>query len=353
MAVLIRGLCGLGDNVIQRAFVRALPRAGGADWTESVYLETPWPELYADLRPPLRFLPPPRRCHGLRTQQANVERQPPGTWSRPPHAGPGLRELRVHYGAPEFARHGSMVAAIGACLPPAPGAAVRFDLPAFPPPPAAVVPPPAPGRPLALVRPVTVRREWPNVPRNPRPEYVAALAGRLRGLGFLVVSVADLDPEEEWLVGEPPPADVALHRGELAGPAALFGLLARCAVAVGGVGWLLPACIALGVPAYVVLGGNGAHNAPDRLTDPRMDASRIGWAIPDRLCMCADRDHRGCDKRIAGLLPAFDRWLDARRLVPHDAVDSEPRPDLRPPGRRRPRVAARVRHGPLSGAPAG
>ena len=72
-AVLIRGMYGLGDNCYSRPFVRA------ATARYQVWLDTPWPELYQDLD--LRFV---RGTRKLRTQLANMARQPADRWSRPP-----------------------------------------------------------------------------------------------------------------------------------------------------------------------------------------------------------------------------------------------------------------------------
>src|ERR1700704_1699961 len=81
--VLIRGMWGLGDNIFSRPFVRAT----AAQY--EVHLETPWPELYADLD--IRFIRGGRR---LRTQQKNMARQPADLWSRP--SAP-MREVKINY----------------------------------------------------------------------------------------------------------------------------------------------------------------------------------------------------------------------------------------------------------------
>ena len=69
--------------------------------------------------------------------------------------------------------------------------------------------------------------------------------------------------------------------------------------------------IALGTPTFVVLGGNGGMNAPDRLIDRRMDASMLGFAMPDRFCRCMDMRHT-CDKTNSNLMAQWRRF--SRRL---------------------------------------
>ena len=56
-ALLIRGQWGLGDNILGRAFIKELAKV------HTLYLETPWPEIYSDLE--VRFV---RGQRNLRTQ---------------------------------------------------------------------------------------------------------------------------------------------------------------------------------------------------------------------------------------------------------------------------------------------
>jgi hypothetical protein len=271
----VHGMRGLGDNIYQRAFVKALAPRG-------VYIRTPWPELYEDI-PGVRFL---RDATTLRTQARNLERQPAARWSDAPTVH---RRIAVGYGAGHL-RRGSIVDAMRAAFKCEPAG---FDLPAF-------APSIESSRPIAVVRPVTARREWLNVARNPLPEYVARVAADLIDRGYFVVSVADVADGAEWFVGDPPPASLELHRGELP-VRELLGLIRSAAVVVGGVGWIVPACIAAGVPLFCILGGHGGHNAPDRITDPaRMRLDRVGFARPDHFCACESMRHE-CDKRNSNL----------------------------------------------------
>lgn len=279
--LLIRGMWGLGDNCYSRPFVRA------AAQKYDVWLETPWPELYEDLD--IRFVLGKRK---LRTQARNIARQPASRWSRPPP----MRELKISYGA-DLARM-SIVEALerrfgllGIAFDPG-----LFDLPDT-----ECIPP---ARPIAVVRPVTVRAEWRNEARNPRPEYLAAIASELMAT-HTVICVADLAAGEEWLVGELPPAHFHLVRGEL-NVRDLIVLLRAADVVIGGVGWIVPAALALRTKAFIVLGGHGGHNAPEKITDPRLD-SRIGFAMPENFCRCTNMLH-SCDKTIVDVVGQFFRW---------------------------------------------
>jgi hypothetical protein len=86
-------------------------------------------------------------------------------------------------------------------------------------------------------------------------------------------------------------------------------------VVVGGVGWIVPACVALGTPAFIVLGGNGGMNAPDKIIDTRMDGSRIGFATPKEYCRCLDMRHL-CEKQIPDLERQWRRWSASALSIP-------------------------------------
>lgn len=287
--LLIEGMRGLGDNIYQRPFVRA------AAARRQVYLETPWPELYADL--PVRFV---KTETTLRTQALNEARQAASTWRPPPRF---VDRVKPGYGSHAL-RTASIVKSLEATLPLA-RTPFAFDLPDM-----GAAPKLAnAGRPIAVIRPATVRREWRNEARNPRPDYLRDVARWLLATHYVVV-VAHLAGGEEWLDGELPAHHQAFTAGEL-GVRQLLALVRDADLVVGGVGWLVPAAIALKVPAFVVLGGQGGHNAPEKITDPRMDLSRIGWATPRPYCRCENMRHR-CLKLIPDL-PA--QWAAFRDRV--------------------------------------
>ncbi|MCK1668652.1 hypothetical protein [Bradyrhizobium sp. 153] len=279
---------GLGDNIYSRPFVRAASARG------PVYLATPWPELFEDL--PVQFVEPGTR---LRTQAKNVALQQRGRWVRPPAQA---RSVRVSYGAVQFRNGINIARSIESALP-LRGAPFVFDLP-----PTGDAPITA-RKPVAFVRPATVRREWFNSARNPKPEYIAAIAAELMTTHHVVV-VADLEDGVEWAEGQLPPHHQAFLRGELP-VRSLLALLAAAEVVVGGVGWIVPASLALRRSAFIVLGGHGGHNAPALITDPRMDLSKIYFAHPTEYCRCTDMKHN-CTKEIPDLLLKWDTFRHKR-----------------------------------------
>ena len=279
------GMLGLGDNIYQRAVVREVARS------REVYLETTWPQLYADL--PVRCV---RASTRLRTQAKNAARAGLA-WHDPP---PAAKRVRWHYEG----RNGSILECLAKPLSAQPRV---FDLPAFA----------VPSRePYIVVRPATVRREWPADSRNPHHGYIDRAVRALRDR-YRIVSVADLRSGDEWPAEPLPYADEAYHRGELT-IEQLLGLVAGAAGVVAGVGWIVPAAIAYRVPLLVIFGGWGVHNGPARLFDAPMEMSAVHQVLPDRFCMCASASHH-CDKRVGN----FDAHADAFavRVATHRAAE--------------------------------
>ena len=273
------GMHGLGDNIFMRPFVRAVMGL------YNVYLETPWPQFYSDL--PIYLI---NKNSPLRTQAKNQARTPASVWAPGPQGG--VRRVAYNLSA------GSIINAFEECFN------VKlnpdyFDLPPLPPPPIVS------DRPIVFVRPVTARKEWLNEARNPRPEYIAAICDYLRPTHH-IVTVADVAPGAEWFVGDPPQADTVFCLGEL--PVMdMLSLANSAALILGGVGWIVPAAIALKRPCFIVLGGQAGHNAPARITDPRLDLSRLGFATPESFCPCTDMRHQ-CQKTIPDLMAQFLAW---------------------------------------------
>ena len=277
---LLEGMHGLGDNLYQRAVLRHYATDHGP-----VYLTTPWPQLYADLKN-VRCVRPATR---LRTQGKNIARRDL-IWHRPPISA---RPRRWHY-----VRHsGSLLQALCVDLGIAPET-IDFSGPPIELP---------PRRPYVVVRPATIRQEWHAEARNPSPEYLASAARAARDAGLAVISVADLADGQEWALDPLPPADYRYHAGEFS-VERLLALVAGAAGVIGGVGWLLPAAIAYRVPMLLIYGGAGGHHGPGRVLDPRLDISRIEQALPDRFCPCRDHAH-DCDKTISNLERHIENWL--------------------------------------------
>jgi len=302
--IYVQGMNGLGDNLYSRPFVRALARG------HTVHLRTPWPQLYADLehvtiaRTGTRLRTQARNEAGFRDLYAKGDRAVLAV------ARKGRTAVRRISYVRALSTGRSMLDGLRETFECAPFGAM--DLPPLPPSPVAS------GKPVCVVRPVTVRREWKNTARNPKPEYVRDVAAWLRAEGMHVVSVADLAPGQEDAAGPLPEADETFHRGEL-DLLQLLALIASAAAVVGPVGWIVPAAIAARVPLFVLFGGQGAHNAPDRITDDSLMLNLVGWGTPDEFCRCASPTH-GCRKTNTQLRDQFDDWRLRVARVPRPAM---------------------------------
>ncbi|HVQ14282.1 MAG TPA: hypothetical protein VMS40_11855, partial [Vicinamibacterales bacterium] len=208
----IRAPWGLGDTIYVRPLVADAARR------RRVYIDTPWPELYADID--LQFVTSTRI---LRTQMRNVAMQPAGTFIAPPV---GLPSVALGYGHLEMDR--GVFVAMERKLPLT--RRPKWNLPDMGP-----CPIDTGGAPLALIRPVMRRYEWDNEARNPLPEYVNWVAGDLKRLGFAVVVIADERLGWEWIEGGVvPPCNAAFLRGEFT-VRQLMATVRDAAVVVGGV----------------------------------------------------------------------------------------------------------------------
>lgn len=275
--ITVNGMLGLGDAIYSRAFIKQL--------RGPVSYETPWPELVADL-PNVQCCRPSTQ---LRTQRKNINRQ--SAWSS-----------KSPYGTQLYIRYGSegILQGMQQAFRVAPGV---MDLPPLP---KSV----APRGPYVVVRPVTLRTEWMAASRNPEPEYVALASAEAAQRGYTVISVADLEYGKEFIVGAAPPAHLEYHQGQL-DVMQLLALVAGASAVIGGIGWIVPACIAAKVPAWIVCGGQGGFNAPELICPP---GTTVSFSVPDNFCRCKTKDHN-CDKRISNHAEAFTRWADQHLAV--------------------------------------
>lgn len=296
-ALVVKGYMGLGDNIYQRPFIRAL-----LDRHPLVWLETPWPQVYWDLalERGLRFLKPRT---SLRTQARNVDAVDTGTWSDPPAE---YESLRIGYTASDIERCGSITRVFESQAPlgltpygfgfrPHPnwGRGIRSQG----------------DKPVAIVRPATIRTEWRNVSRNPAHGLIQRVVDRLKTTHY-VVSIADLCDGKETLDGPPlEGVDLRLEHGEL-GTDKLLAAICRADVVAGPVGFIMPLGIASGIKTFIVFGGCGGCNAPHIVTDPRMNLSLFDYVAPDPMCDCTLHEH-DCAKDIdhKRLDDALDRLL--------------------------------------------
>lgn len=277
--MIIESMQGLGDNIYQRAFLQ--------NATSTVWLTTPWPEIYRDLP----YVRPLFRRTTLRTQSKN-QRRKPRPWAAPPGEPMPRRRARYQNGNV----FDGLQASIG--LPKGPMTLPSFDTAQLP------------GKPYAIVRPVTVRSEWRNESRNCDPAYVREASLQLKERGISVISIADIAEGHEWAVGEMPYADVQFNHGEL-NVEQMLALVEHAWLVVGPVGWIVPACLAYKTHAMVICGGQGGFNHPEMLTDPDREVPQVRFAVPEPMCKCKEKTH-ACQKEIPHFGNRFKAYLDSR-----------------------------------------
>lgn len=273
--LIVQGMHGMGDNLHQRALIRQWMQA------RTVYLETPWPCIYHDLVGPRLHLI--KKSSSLRTQAKNLRREDAQYSKLPPPSG--AKVAKIWYTPDMVRRNGSMLAAMiaGAGLD-YPTADFRLPIPDEW---SARLRLPATDKPVMLYRPLVERPEWGGcASRN--ADYVAyrALFDTIRDR-FHVVSVADLVPNVEWIVGQRIKADTEYHEGQLAFEE-LAALAKRAVLVYCSPGFAMLLGQAVGTPTICVFGGHensktisaGARYTPTLGIDP---------IVP---CDCFDHRHK-------------------------------------------------------------
>lgn len=292
--VKVHGCFGLGDTLYLRPIVELWAATREPNTT---YVHTPWPQLWAGTS--ARIIP--SNTH-LRTQIEN-ERRNLHLYDHPEPAN--AKRLAMGYNIADFDRGLTVSDAIAARL--------QFTLPdkmehAF------IVPDewkwkPETNKPIAFVRPPTVRKEWRAPGRNPDPAAFKALVNRLME-SHHVISVAHIAKNEEWIVDEIP-AHTRYEHGELSTEQA-FGLMASSDIVLGGVGFIVPAVGATNIRTFILAGGVLKGNCEHALCDRRFNW-KIRFAYPDEgsQCYCSKYEHACVKKtdpaRVVGELESFIR----------------------------------------------
>lgn len=288
----IEGLMGIGDNIMQRPFIKTLCMSGNKVW-----LKTATPEFYADIAN-IHFV---KSGTKLRTQSKN-ELSTNIHYEDPPTSPTVIK--RIFYGNAELrcdsGIFGSFKNAFG-CNP------SSFDMPEFDMPDIEI----HKGSKIAIIRPTTERREWHNAARGPLNAYINEASILLSEAGYYCISVADIEEGKEWIPDMVPFAHQHLHHGELSIPQ-LMGLVRHSDVVVTGPGLISQASFAYHKPVIFIGGGCGGSNHHSKITDPEiMDLSTCLFIYPDNYCTCQLMKH-DCNKRISGLKGKINGWLNAK-----------------------------------------
>lgn len=274
MGVNILGMMGLGDNIYQRSFIKSMKG--------DIYLHTPFPEIYSDLKN-VKFVKP-RTI--LRTQNKNIKSTsynftlPKGSYNKIVKYGKsgicnGMRvstgEIQSEMDLPDFKSD--------------------FNFNNY-----------------IIIRPVTLRKEWLAESRSPDYKYVNMISEIAKERGYTVISIADIDCENEFHVGDLPYSDVSFNHGELS-ISDIFSLTKNSKLIAGGIGWIVPLGYAQKINTIAVCGGYGAYNSPEKLEPMTGDKSHVNFLKPDNMCMCSDMKHN-CNKTISSAREKINRIFD-------------------------------------------
>lgn len=282
--LIVIGMWGIGDNLHQRAVLRELMKR------HDVWLETCHAELYHDLVADglkLDF-----RSTTLHAQARTIERER-GLFKFPPPP-PGTQKIKLWYHKAEIDKCGSIAEAMFDPF------GMRNSAPDFSLPvkqewaeaAQKLIDGWAPTKPLMIFRPIVQRREWDGAARNPDPAAYRAIFEAIRDRYF-VVSIADLAPGREWIVGAELGADIKLHGGELDFPT-LAGLWRKADLVFGNAGFGPVLAQAVGTPVLIVYGGRESYRTTERAGAHLAPTLGIDPITP---CDCHSHHHK-CDKAI-------------------------------------------------------
>lgn len=271
---------GLGDNLHQRAIIRQLMTR------YDVTLESSWVAPYHDLiARGLRVINKPT---SLRTQAKNAHREA-GKFAK--GAPAGARARKVWYSPQEVRSCGGVLAAM--CrncdvsyehadfrlpVPQEWVAAARQAVPT--------------NKPILAYRPLVERTEWNGcAARNPDHEAYAVLYNSIRDR-FHVVSIADLVPGKEWMVGHDVDADQRFHAGELPFET-LAGLFSIATMVFASPGFAVILAQAVDTPVCAVF---GSYESSYSFSGGARFSSYLGI---DPIVPCDDFNHKNTkDKTI-------------------------------------------------------
>lgn len=284
---------GIGDNLWARPFVKRLVQEG-----HDLYIITPLPFVYGDL--PVKFI---KTESPLRAQKAYLEKSA-SKFTFVERPADFDKEIYFYYDHADIKFHG-IIAHIEEAFGFEIGSTeLDYDFPANMEPHGLNLP----DKKIAIVRPSTIRKEWPCTSRSPKPNYVPWCSKILMDMGWHVISIADCSVGEDWIEsGGEPQAHQKFHNGEL-GLERTLSLIKDANIVVGGAGFIIPATICAQTNLFIIFGGRGMYDNPHKLLDLRLDLTKIGWALPNNFCRCRAMDHE-CDKTIKDLDSQFYRFM--------------------------------------------
>ena len=156
---------------------------------------------------------------------------------------------------------------------------------------------------IAVIRPPTVRKEWPVPARGCNVKYLIDAVKMLNNAGWVTISIADTKEGESIPMGWTDTCTHHFDSGQFTFTEVL-SLIDVSNLVVGSPGFIVPAGWMSGKPTFIIYGGRGAYDSPATHFDIRFPMVNIGWALPDNFCECHVDNHQ-CDKTITGFRAKF------------------------------------------------
>jgi hypothetical protein len=330
-AVALDSMWGIGDNLHHRAVIRELMKE------HEVWLTTCHYCLFHDLID--KGLHVIFKSTRLRAQARTIERER-GLFVPVPAIPDGARYIKLFYHKGTIDIYGSILEAQAGICGIDHKKPLDFSLP---------VPPSwheklgkettidTGGKPLMVYRPIVLRREWNSANRNPHPDGYTQLFNAARE-GFFVLSLADLAPNEEWIVGPEAPADMKLHRGELSFEA-MAALFERAQLVFCNAGFAPVLAQAVGTPSICVYGGRESYGTTQRAGEHLAPTLGID---PIKPCDCHTERH-DCGSKQIDMPLALDRvrvFAEIYRRPGGSPLVAAAAPTLAPPAPPAPQATA-------------
>lgn len=284
----IETFAGWGDCIYARACVKELAK------TKEIYLETPLPDLFRDL--PVKFI---KTTTKYRTQAKTK----PSSKIKFVELPKDIKKIQLYYNQ-NLQSSTVMAMLLTQCGLPL-DTKLDWDLPDFSEELEQANIQIPKDKKIAIVRPATIRAEWKVITRPPNPQYLYWTSYALMEYGYHVISVADLEPDVEWLhMGQDVVANQKFYKGELP-MYALLELMKKAEVVVGGSGFIVPASISARTNLFVIFGGRLLYDAPNKII-PIDAPSLVSWAMPANPCRCTVDMHPEGEPACNKFIPDID-----------------------------------------------
>lgn len=277
--IYIKTFDGFGDNLYTRSVIKELIK------NKDVYIQTPLPDIYRDL--PVKFV-------YTQSEYRTQSKIKPSKHIKFNDA-PDIKAIELKYDQDLYTSNVMTILLKKVNLPL--DTKLEWDLPDFTEELSELNLNIPLDKKIAIVRPSTIRMEWPVPSRAADQTYINWCSSTLMDWGYHVISVADLEKDKEWLYNN---MDIHAHQKFYKGEVPIYALLElikKAELVVGGSGFIVPATVSANTNLFLILGGRLGYDSPAKTLHPTMDMSKISCALPTNPCRCGQDDH-DCDKRI-------------------------------------------------------